>query len=254
MRKALSKSLRFEIFKRDKFTCQYCGQKSPEVILHVDHIDPVSKGGNNEILNLITSCYDCNMGKGNKKLSDNAVVEKQRKQLELLQEKREQIELMFEWKKSLENLERNTATKVKRYINKKIYPYTISDTGMTKIKKLISKHGVDEVLEATDIATTKYLKYAINGELLKTSVEESIDKIGGILFNKNLNPIAQKISYIKGVANNSFNYFDPKTASILLNNYVKALRDYWDYDDEQIINDLEGEVLLKTKDARGKNR
>lgn len=29
-RKQLSKKLRFEVFKRDSFTCQYCGKKSPE--------------------------------------------------------------------------------------------------------------------------------------------------------------------------------------------------------------------------------
>lgn len=41
----LTKRIRFEVFKRDKFTCQYCGQESPEVILNVDHVDPVANGG-----------------------------------------------------------------------------------------------------------------------------------------------------------------------------------------------------------------
>ena len=45
VRKAISVKLRFEVFKRDNFTCQYCGRKSPDVILHVDHIDPVKNGG-----------------------------------------------------------------------------------------------------------------------------------------------------------------------------------------------------------------
>ena len=64
-RKTIPKSIRFEIFKRDKFTCQYCGKKSPNVILHVDRINPVSKGGTNDLLNLITSCeaYRFNFGK-----------------------------------------------------------------------------------------------------------------------------------------------------------------------------------------------
>ena len=67
-RKSLSKGKRFETFKRDGFTCQYCGRTPPEVILEVDHINPVSKGGNNDDTNLITSCYDCNRGKGAKEL------------------------------------------------------------------------------------------------------------------------------------------------------------------------------------------
>ncbi len=57
---------RFEILERDKFTCRYCGKKAPDVVLEVDHIIPVSKGGTNAKTNLITSCRKCNQGKGYK--------------------------------------------------------------------------------------------------------------------------------------------------------------------------------------------
>lgn len=63
-RKPLSKKARFEVFKRDDFTCTYCGQKPPTVVLEVDHIVPVAKGGKNGMDNLITACFDCNRGKG----------------------------------------------------------------------------------------------------------------------------------------------------------------------------------------------
>jgi hypothetical protein len=53
-RKAVSKRIRFELFKRDSFTCQYCGRKAPAVLLEADHIEPAAKGGGNNILNLIT--------------------------------------------------------------------------------------------------------------------------------------------------------------------------------------------------------
>lgn len=66
----LSKKTRFEIFKRDGFTCQYCGQQPPAVKLEVDHIDPQSKGGSDDEINLITSCFDCNRGKAARKLGD----------------------------------------------------------------------------------------------------------------------------------------------------------------------------------------
>lgn len=64
-RKALSKRTRFEVFKRDKFSCQYCGGTPPGVVLVVDHILAVSLGGGNEIHNLATACSDCNAGKSN---------------------------------------------------------------------------------------------------------------------------------------------------------------------------------------------
>jgi len=58
--------LRFEVFKRNNFTCQYCGRnvKDDGVKLHCDHIIPKNKGGENTDSNLITSCEECNLGKG----------------------------------------------------------------------------------------------------------------------------------------------------------------------------------------------
>lgn len=68
-RKSISTRTRFEVFKRDAFVCQYCGAHPPSVILHVDHILPVSDGGGNDRGNLITSCQTCNAGKSNVPLS-----------------------------------------------------------------------------------------------------------------------------------------------------------------------------------------
>jgi hypothetical protein len=62
-RKQISTRTRFEIFKRDGFTCQYCGATPPDVVLHVDHILAVSNGGTNDHGNLATSCSRCNFGK-----------------------------------------------------------------------------------------------------------------------------------------------------------------------------------------------
>ena len=62
-RKNLSNKIRFEIFKRDDFTCQYCGEHPPQIILHVDHINPVKNGGDNSTDNLVTACNTCNSGK-----------------------------------------------------------------------------------------------------------------------------------------------------------------------------------------------
>jgi len=68
--------LRFEILKRDNFTCKYCG-RSPRnnkgVILHVDHIHPVSKRGEWIKENLITSCRECNLGKSDILLSEVSI-------------------------------------------------------------------------------------------------------------------------------------------------------------------------------------
>lgn len=73
MRQPISKRTRFEIFKRDNFTCQYCGTRPPDVVLELDHIHPVSLGGDSDEMNLITSCDVCNRGKGAKVLGERII-------------------------------------------------------------------------------------------------------------------------------------------------------------------------------------
>lgn len=75
LRNPISKKERFNLFKRDSFTCQYCGCKSPEVVLEVDHIIPIAENGSNELINLITSCFDCNRGKGKSMLKPEDIID-----------------------------------------------------------------------------------------------------------------------------------------------------------------------------------
>ena len=56
--------LRFEVLKRDNFTCVYCGRSSMDGIkLHVDHVKPKSQGGKDTYDNLVAACFECNIGK-----------------------------------------------------------------------------------------------------------------------------------------------------------------------------------------------
>lgn len=59
--------LRFRVFMRDKFTCQYCKRTKEDdgVKLQADHIKAYSNGGETVFENLITACWDCNIGKSN---------------------------------------------------------------------------------------------------------------------------------------------------------------------------------------------
>lgn len=69
MPRSISLSLRYKVLSRDRFRCVICGRspaKDPSIELHVDHIRPWSKGGQNTEENLRTLCFDCNLGKGAK--------------------------------------------------------------------------------------------------------------------------------------------------------------------------------------------
>jgi len=154
-RKGITPKTRFEVFKRDKFTCQYCGKSAPDIILHIDHIDPVFNGGHNDILNLITSCKDCNLGKSKNLLSDNSVIVKQQKQLEELQERREQIELMLQWRESLLSIDDEIVEKV----NKKIISLTgfgVSKDGKKLINSWVKKFGIMDLFDSVEISFNQY--------------------------------------------------------------------------------------------------
>ncbi len=55
--------LRRQVYRRDNYQCQYCGAKG--VAVHADHKLPKSRGGSNDIDNLVTACGRCNASKGN---------------------------------------------------------------------------------------------------------------------------------------------------------------------------------------------
>ena len=68
-RALMTKKLREQIKERDDFTCQMCGNsthKEPNLLLEIDHILPISKGGSTIESNLQTLCWKCNREKSNK--------------------------------------------------------------------------------------------------------------------------------------------------------------------------------------------
>lgn len=176
-RTAIPKSIRFEVFKRDKFTCQYCGLSAPDVILEIDHIKPVSKGGTNDILNLVTACRECNRGKTNKELSDNTAVKVQKQQLDDMQERREQLEMMLKWREMLDD-ELSIESEAISCLLGNETKWSLSENGLKTARKLIRRFGFSEVYTATQIAIDRYY----NGS--EDSWNQAWNKVGGICYNR----------------------------------------------------------------------
>jgi 5-methylcytosine-specific restriction enzyme A len=61
-------SVRVAVLHRDGYRCVFCGRNAKQVQLEVDHKVPFSKGGSNDLSNLQTLCFDCNRGKGARRL------------------------------------------------------------------------------------------------------------------------------------------------------------------------------------------
>ncbi len=57
---------RRNVFERDQYRCQYCGEVFPESRLNLDHVIPRDRGGRTSWENLVTSCISCNSRKANR--------------------------------------------------------------------------------------------------------------------------------------------------------------------------------------------
>ena len=150
-RKSISKKTRFEVFKRDGFTCQYCGQTPPKAILHVDHIHPVSKGGDNGQNNLLTSCLECNLGKSATPLS--CVPQSLKDKAAELREREAQVKgyysIMAESKQRLDR----EVFEVAAVMDEK-YRSSLDRQWHRSIKMFIEKLDFPTVLEAMEIAVS----------------------------------------------------------------------------------------------------
>lgn len=221
-RKALTKKTRFEVFKRDSFTCQYCGRKAPDVLLQIDHIEPVAEEGTNDLLNLITSCADCNSGKSDRRLSDTSVLDKQRQQLEDLQERKEQIEMMFQWQRGLLDLDDEVVSQLADFWAEQVPGFSLNENGRKGLKSLKRKFDVSEILQAMKVAAEQYVVFS-DGKPTHESVELAWKKVGGICVTQKRikdNPALSRIYYIRGILRNRLSYCNDVMALQLLKEAV----------------------------------
>lgn len=163
-------SKRFKVLMRDGFKCKYCGSTADEKELEVDHIIPRSRGGSNNMENLVTACFECNRGKRDKTLIQDAP------EVEITEQTKIAIEA---YKKKVQEDD-----SVNLFINYflKNAPHTHELNGHEKrmFREYNQKFIPDIVFEAIDIAINKYIpERATNKDYYL-----AIKKIGGISHNK----------------------------------------------------------------------
>lgn len=209
-RKNIPNRTRFEVFKRDSFKCQYCGSSSPEVALQVDHIVPVAKGGTNDLLNLVTSCWECNSGKSDKKLDDNTEIEKQRRMLDELNEKRQQLEMMMEWRNGITNIDDDKLSiLIDKWESETDFIFAGNVPAERKMKLLIKRYDFNVILDAIETCSHQYLQYA-NGRPIAESVQKAFDMVERVI-KRTLNPMPEherQFYYIRGIMRNRYPYVD----------------------------------------------
>jgi hypothetical protein len=172
-RTSISKSKRFGIFKRDGFKCQYCGATPPTVILHLDHIHPVSKGGTNAEENLVTSCSNCNLGKSTNLL--NSVPKSLKEKATEVAEAEEQLRAYGEvFQSQSDRIERDAwdiLQELRLVDNGQAYT-----SQLTSAKTFIKRLPKHELLEAAEIALSKFIR--------KSEARKRFQYFCGICWNK----------------------------------------------------------------------
>ena len=206
-RKPISKKMRFEVFKRDKFTCQYCGRTAPDVILEVDHIKPVAEGGTNDLINLVTSCMDCNRGKGKRELSDTSAVKVQHEQLKELAKKSEQLEMLVNWKDELLATDDKKVDIVCDYIES-TYGGNVIDSGRAKIRVYLKQYSVEEIISAFDEA---YLRTRGDSRLTLDLVPKC-----AYYARHPIAPDVQQILYLRKILFNRLDYVNARQGYALI--------------------------------------
>jgi len=154
VRKQISKKMRFEVFKRDGFVCQYCGSHPPEAVLEVDHIVPVAEGGASEIDNYITACFSCNRGKGATPLDQvpKSLADKAAEVAEREAQIRGYNEIMLAARSRLEE----DVECVNRVYERFVPGYELSDRSRVSVRMFIEKLGVFPVIDAMELAGERW--------------------------------------------------------------------------------------------------
>ncbi|CAG2132336.1 HNH endonuclease [Cupriavidus numazuensis] len=149
-RKPISKKTRFEVFKRDGFTCQYCGAHPPEATLQVDHIHPVAEGGSDDMDNLVTACEPCNNGKRARLLT--SVPQSLQEKADLIAEREEQLRGYHDVIEGKRRRLDSEAARVAEVYERFDAGYTLSPSSLVSVRQFIEKLGVHEVIDAMEIA------------------------------------------------------------------------------------------------------
>ena len=135
------------------------------------------------------------------------------------------------------------------FIESKVtFPYSLSLKARKQFGFYYYKYSVEFIKECIEIGVRRYFRYDANGLPTQESVNEFLNKIGGILHNRTKMPIYQSIDYIQGIGQKKHMGWNNKTARRMLDGYIRVLLKKWDY--EKINMELRDHVAMITKESR----
>lgn len=165
---SISVRIRFEVFKRDRFTCSYCGGHPPDVLLEVDHVIPRAAGGSDEMENLVTACWNCNRGMSDRLLDEGDRPTVSAKTVEALEERLTQAKAYVELLNQLSNVTDAMFERVKEEWYRAFGATTVEESTGTvwrlpggswpkeaTVRIFLRELDLEQILGAVDIAASR---------------------------------------------------------------------------------------------------
>ncbi len=204
MKVPIPKWLRFEVLKRDKFKCQYCGATVTDgAPLHVDHIVPECDGGETSMINLVTACMTCNIGKGTKHLDDDTLVQKQAAEIDRLAQQQEVMDLYLQWRTELVKFRWQLVDSFQEHFGKATGFGIVPEVAL---HWFIDGFGLDELLAALDICVRQYT--VAGKSVAKEEAEKMVMMLPRIAANRRRPDadVKANAAYIVGILRSRLDY------------------------------------------------
>lgn len=209
--------------------------------LHLDHVDPVKLGGDNDITNLITACVTCNLGKGATPLGQGTLMLNTVKQMEDLQARRDLLKMVAQWRSELKTVKSEAISSLVSYAEQTPFgQITITKEAVSELSKALKKHPTEDIFQAIDDAQEQKSDPAFYDD--EDEISEGYSKRLGVLLRQIGRPEYEaKLSYAAGILRNRFErYFSSSRAGAAIKPFMDASEALIDYKLDQI-DQSEGE-------------
>ena len=135
------------------------------------------------------------------------------------------------------------------FIESKVtFPFSLSVKARKQFGFYYYKYSMEFIKECIEIGVRRYFRYDANKLPTQESVNEFLNKIGGILHNRNTMPVYQTIDYIQNLGRKRHMGWNNIIARRILDGYIRVLLKKWDY--EKINMELRDHVVMITKESR----
>jgi len=172
------KRIKFEVFEKDSFRCQFCGSRAPNVTLKLLRIQETND--KDTWLNtafLSTSCTNCE----NKKagiINDGFI------SIEELEERLQQLKMLINWRKGMFKIRKQQLENLITYWQNKIPGYEINSDQKKHLLSYMTKYSGDEIRNAMNVACDKFVNFNPDKSYDHSSVSDAFYKVQEICLQK----------------------------------------------------------------------